>query len=291
MRRVVWFSCGAASAVAAKLAVEQYGAACEVVYCDTMATEHPDNARFFVDVERWIGRSITVIRSDRYATVDDVFERRRYMAGVAGALCTVEMKKLPREAWQREGDVHIFGYTAEEGKRAADFEERNPALHVEWILIDNGISKARCLSMVRAAAIELPTMYALGFEHNNCLGCVKATSPGYWNRTRRLFPAVFDRRVRQSRALGVKLVILGREVVDGKQRNVRVVGAIGIDRQLIEEPAASTAVRCAKPHSTSWVPHERLPPRHGPTVLASPTGAPGSTRRSARRRVHDTGPL
>lgn len=58
-RRLVWFSCGAASAVAAKLAVETYGDAVDVVYCDTLATEHPDNERFLRDVERWIGRSVT----------------------------------------------------------------------------------------------------------------------------------------------------------------------------------------------------------------------------------------
>lgn len=49
-RTLVWFSCGAASAVAAKLAVQKYGAACEVVYCDTLSTEHPDNGRFLTDV-------------------------------------------------------------------------------------------------------------------------------------------------------------------------------------------------------------------------------------------------
>ena len=104
--------------VAAKLGIDQYGSECEVVYCDTMATEHPDNARFFADVEGWIGRRITRIRSDRYQTIDDVFEKRRYLAGPRGALCTVEMKKMPREAWQRPDDVHIFGYTSDEVKRA-----------------------------------------------------------------------------------------------------------------------------------------------------------------------------
>lgn len=44
MRRVVWFSCGAASAVAAKLAVEKYGDGCTVVYCDTSGDE-----RVFLD--------------------------------------------------------------------------------------------------------------------------------------------------------------------------------------------------------------------------------------------------
>jgi hypothetical protein len=47
---------------------------------------------------------------------------------------------------------------------------------------------------------------ALGFEHNNCIGCVKSASAGYWNRTRRLFPDVFERRAQQSRVIGARLV-------------------------------------------------------------------------------------
>jgi hypothetical protein len=205
-RYVVWFSCGAASAVAAKVAIEKYGDACQVVYCDTINTEHPDNARFFADVERWIGRPITVIKSAKYASVDEVFEKRRYMSGIAGAICTTEMKKIPREAFQEPTDTHIFGYTSEERKRAASFEDNNPALHVEWVLIDAGITKEQCKHILAANGIALPAMYALGFDHNNCIGCVKATSPGYWNRTRRLFPETFARRAAQSRAIGAKLV-------------------------------------------------------------------------------------
>jgi NAD(P)-dependent dehydrogenase (short-subunit alcohol dehydrogenase family) len=205
-RVLVWFSCGAASAAAAKLAIETYGDACEVVYCDTLGTEHPDNARFFADVERWIGRPITVIRSEKYADIDDVFQRTRFMAGIAGARCTTELKKLPRIAFQRDTDTHVFGYTSEEARRAVSFEEANPALVVEWLLIERGITKRDCLDMLRAAGIALPAMYGLGFDHNNCLACPKATSPGYWNRTRRLFLEVFERRARQSRLLGVRLV-------------------------------------------------------------------------------------
>ncbi len=63
-RTLVWFSCGAASAVAAKLAVETYGERCEVVTCDTISTEHPDNRRFFDDVQRWIGRDIAALRGE-----------------------------------------------------------------------------------------------------------------------------------------------------------------------------------------------------------------------------------
>ena len=64
MKRVlVWFSCGAASAVAAKLAVDKYGDQCEVLYCDTLAYEHPDNPRFMADVAAWIGKDIKLLKS------------------------------------------------------------------------------------------------------------------------------------------------------------------------------------------------------------------------------------
>jgi hypothetical protein len=212
-RTLVWFSCGAASAVAAKLAVETYGERCEVVTCDTISTEHPDNRRFFDDVQRWIGRDIRVIRSEKFASIDEVFERTRYMAGPAGARCTVEMKKIPRVEYQHPDDTHVFGYTADETKRAESFERHNPSLNVEWLLIDRGISKADCLAHLSRSGIALPVMYALGFDHNNCLGCVKAQSPGYWNRTRRLFPGVFARRAAVSRLLGAKLALVKGERV------------------------------------------------------------------------------
>lgn len=207
-RHIAWFSCGAASAVLARLAVDTYGDDCRVVYCDTMSAEHPDNARFFADVERWIGRSIEVIKSSAYVSVDDVIERRRYMAGIGGAACTTQLKKLPREAMQRIDDVHLFGYTSEESKRAEDFEDRNQSLRVEWLLIERGITKAQCHEMIAEAGIAQPAMYALGYDHNNCLGCVKSTSTGYWNKIRRDFPATFEKRCRQSRDLGVRLVRL-----------------------------------------------------------------------------------
>lgn len=192
--------------MAAKLCCEKYPDNCEIVYCDTMSTEHPDNRRFFAEVEAWLGRPITKIKSERFKSVDDVINRTRYMAGIKGARCTAEMKKVPREAFQRLDDIHVFGYTSDERKRADAFEERNPSLLTEWILIDLDVTKSKCLEVLAEEGIALPVMYALGFNHNNCLGCVKATSPGYWNRVRRLFPEVFAKRAAQSRLLGVRLV-------------------------------------------------------------------------------------
>lgn len=204
MRRVVWFSCGAASAVTAKLAMEKYGDV-EVVYCDLKKDEHPDNARFLADVERWIGKRVTIIRSEKFGGIEEVFDRAKYMSGIHGAPCTVEMKKIPRFNYQLPDDLHLFGYTSEERGRIARFEANNPELNLEWILRDNSITKAKCFDIVRRAGIELPEMYKRGFKNNNCIGCVKATSPAYWQKVREVSPETFVSRAEQSRRLGVRL--------------------------------------------------------------------------------------
>ena len=59
-RAVVWFSCGASSAVAAKYAVKKYKH-CEVVYCDP-GGEHISNKQFLKDCESWIGKKITILK-------------------------------------------------------------------------------------------------------------------------------------------------------------------------------------------------------------------------------------
>jgi hypothetical protein len=192
--------------VAAKLAFEKYERQrVHLVYCDTLETEHPDNARFMKDVEAWLGVTVERIHSQDFQNIDEVFEKTRYMAGIGGARCTAEMKKVPRFQYQRWDDTHIFGYTAEEQSRMDRFEQANPELRVDWLLLEHGMTKQRCLEEVESAGIKLPVMYSLGYNHNNCLGCVKATSARYWNMVRRDFPDVFERRARQSREIGCRL--------------------------------------------------------------------------------------
>lgn len=207
-RVLAWFSCGAASAVAAKEAIRLFSATHEVVVvnCDTRSSEHQDNYRFSSDCERWFGQPIRFIKSENFETVDQVFAKTRYMAGVRGARCTTELKKIPRLNYACPLDIHVFGFTSDEPRRIAEFKQRNPELFLRFVLDEIGISKAGCYERIRQAGIELPAMYALGFDNNNCPGCVKASSPWYWSQIRKHFPDVFKRRCEQSRALGVRLV-------------------------------------------------------------------------------------
>lgn len=211
-RVLAWFSCGAASAVATKEAIRVFGDSVIPVNCDTRPSEHTDNYRFSLECERWFGRPIVYLRNDKYATVDDVFEKTRYMAGQYGARCTTELKKVPRLAFQHPDDIHVFGYTVGERKRMRDFRENNPELKLRWLLAEARITKAECLRRITEAGIALPVMYELGFENNNCPGCVKASSPWYWSMVRKHFPEVFKRRCEQSRELGVRLVEIKHHV-------------------------------------------------------------------------------
>jgi len=211
MRTVCWFSAGAASAVATKLTLAAHPDAV-VAYCETGA-EHEDNARFISACEAWFGKPIERLKSDRYESTWDLWQKRRYLAGIEGALCTTELKVMPRLAWQRPDDAHVFGYTADgsDVKRADRLRENYFELRIETPLIDRGLNKASCLEMLTRAGIKLPPLYALGFQNNNCLPCVKATSPAYWALIRKHFPDKFDRMSKLSRELNVRLTRIDDE--------------------------------------------------------------------------------
>jgi hypothetical protein len=206
-RTLIWFSQGAASAIAARIELRSNDQA-ELVRCETN-NEHPDNYRFESDVVRWLNRPVVVLMSAKYESVPDVWDDRRYMAGVDGAPCTVEMKIAPRLAYQRPTDIHVFGYTAdkEDVLRAGRLRENYPELRIKTPLIDAGVTKQACLAMLERAGIEPPASYALGFPNANCLGtgCVKATSPNYWALYREHFPENFAKTAATARRLGVRL--------------------------------------------------------------------------------------
>lgn len=206
-RVVVWFSCGAASAVAGKLVLSEHGHNDVVVaYTDTGA-EHPDNARFIQHIQTWYGHEIQILKTDKYTDTWDVWLRTRYLVGPTGARCTGELKKKVRFAFQQPDDIHVFGFTADrrEVQRAERFREQNPEIDLRTPLIERGINKKDCIGILDAVGIAIPAMYRMGYQNNNCIGCVKG-GMGYWNKIRRDFPDVFDRMARLEQEIGATVL-------------------------------------------------------------------------------------
>lgn len=208
-RIVAWFSCGTSSATAVMLtkAALAPGDELAIARC-VVPEEHPDCDRFAADCERWFGQSILNLRSADYESCEDVWTRRKFMSGPHGAVCSREMKKAVRWAFESkwQPDAQVFGYAVDDAERAVNFRANNPDVTLLTPLIDAGLAKDDCHAIVARAGIQLPAMYRLGFPNANCRGCVNAQSPTYWNLTREVFPEVFAARAALSRQLGVRLV-------------------------------------------------------------------------------------
>ena len=204
-RNLVWFSRGAASAIAWML-TRRESATCVAVHCAT-GSEHPDSDRFEREWSAHMAAPVTTLRSQDYADTWDVWEKTGWLSGPKGARCTGELKVAPRIAFQRPDDVHIFGYTADAAdvERAKRFRDNWFEVSVRFPLIEHGITKAAALAMVNNAGVAIPEMYNLGYQNNNCIPCVKATSPDYWALVRKTHPYEFNRMAAMSRNLGVRL--------------------------------------------------------------------------------------
>jgi len=207
---VVWFSCGAASAVAAQRTLEKYGDFCNVrIVNNPVKEEDDDNRRFLLDIERWLNVNIEIAINPLFpkCSAEEVWSHAKFMSSPFGAPCTKELKKKARQVWEQNNHVdwHVLGFTSEEQGRYDRFvlTERSNVLPV---LIDDTITKQTCVYILEEAGIALPRIYQLGYPNANCIGCVKATSATYWNHVRKMHPSTFDSRASQSREIGAKLV-------------------------------------------------------------------------------------
>ena len=194
MKRIVcWFSCGAASAVATKIAISENNGALPLIIAYTeVIEEHPDNKRFLADCEKWFGQEIIILGNDKYKR--SIYETFKTSAmNIKGsAPCTQRLKKQVRIKFELPTDRQVFGYTAEEQNRLDRFIDANNDVDIWTPLIDKGLTKEDCLAMLENAKIELPAMYRMGYLNNNCIGCVKG-GMGYWNKIKVDFPKHFER--------------------------------------------------------------------------------------------------
>lgn len=199
---ICWFSCGIASTIATKLAIDKYELT-DIYYIDT-GSEHPDNIRYLSDCEKWFDKEIHILKNSNYKNHFDVIEKTRYINGVGGARCTKELKKNVRfelEDRLKTWKYQVIGYDITEKRRAEKFKMQYPNVRAIFPLIEHGITKSECITLVRRAGIQIPKMYELGYNNNNCIGCVKG-GKGYWNAIRHDFPEIFERMSGMERKLG-----------------------------------------------------------------------------------------
>ena len=86
--------------------------------------------------------------------------------------------------------------------------------------------------------IELPKMYDLGYNHNNCIGCVKG-GMGYWNQIRKDFPEHYNKMAKIEREIN-------HSIFRNKDTNERIwLDELSIDAgNYKKEPPISCDLSC-----------------------------------------------
>ena len=200
--KVCWVSAGVSSFVAGYLAknVDKY------IYID-VDDQHPDSMRFIKDCEKVLGKKIVILKSP-YGSVENVARKRKIITTPNGAPCTMILKKQVRLEWeqkQSEQLTYVWGYDCNEKHRAERMRENFWEYEHEFPLIDLNLTKEDAHGICERLGIKRPVMYDMGYSNNNCVGCVKG-GMGYWNKIRKDFPEVFERRAKLERELGCKIL-------------------------------------------------------------------------------------
>lgn len=198
--KVCWISAGVSSFVAGYLLKDSIDI---FIYID-VADQHEDSMRFIKDCEKELGKTIQIMRSSEYRTVEDcvlIFGTFKHILGFAP--CTNWLKKRVRKEWESKHKdyeiTYVWGFDLDERKRAERTVESNPEFGHEFPLIDKRLTKSEVHGFFESHFdFERPKMYELGYPNNNCIGCVKG-GMGYWNKIRVDFPEVFKARAELER--------------------------------------------------------------------------------------------
>lgn len=199
--KVCWISAGISSFIAGYLAKDSVD---KFIYID-IKDQHPDSIRFIRDCESVLGKSIEILKSREYESVEDAILAAGMIRMHSGfAPCTNYLKKRVRKQWEWEHTeyeiTYVWGFDVDEKRRAENVTEAMPEFRHEFPLIENNLTKQDSHAIAARIGIKRPAMYEMGYNNNNCIGCVKG-GMGYWNKIRVDFPEVFERRAKLERQL------------------------------------------------------------------------------------------
>lgn len=234
---VSWFSAGVSSAVATKLAMEKYPDI-KIIYIH-IEDQHPDTIRFVNDCEIWFGKKIERLQS-KLKSVENACLSFGYVNGIGGAKCTQVLKKRIRKEWERDNNPtrYVWGFDSSKRERirAERVQEAMPEVEHYYPLIEKEITKEIAHGLLRQAGIKRPAMYELGYQNNNCIGCVKG-GRGYWNKIRQDFPEVFERRKKMERIIGHSCIngcYLDELPLDSGREQIEILEDCGIFCELLQ---------------------------------------------------------
>lgn len=191
MKQVISFSGGLASFLSA---YQLKGLDCELVFCDTLM-EDLDLYRFIDEAAEKLQMPLIKLKDGR--DVWQVFEDVRFIGNSRIAPCSKELKtkqfKKYLEANYKPEDCRIvIGFSGNELHRLERAKKNWQPYEVDSVIKDVLFTRDAATKACRSLNIEIPRLYKLGFEHNNCGGfCVRAGTAQF-RKLKKEFPERYE---------------------------------------------------------------------------------------------------
>lgn len=178
MNRVVSYSGGLGSFMAAYRVVQQHGPANVTLLFTDTKTEDEDLYRFISDTEQYFGINVTKIADGR--DVWQVFNDVRFMGNSRIDPCSRILKRELAKKWMKENappesTALYFGIGWNEVNRMDAIRKNWSPYAVHAPLTEKPyVERDDIIALLEKIGIKPPRLYALGFAHNNCGGfCIK----------------------------------------------------------------------------------------------------------------------
>lgn len=209
LHRIVCFSGGHSSALAAIETVRKYGPDGVILLNHNISpkVEHEDIKRFKQEVADYLGIAITYANRPDWETATPIslsIKARGF--GVPTKFCTSRLKTEPFHKWLREngtpGDQIIYGFDAEEENR---IRRRRDAINAMGYIPEFPLAEwERTIFATEEIGIRRPMTYQI-YRHANCIGCLKAGKQ-HWYCVFCLRPDIFNEAVAAEDQIGHSII-------------------------------------------------------------------------------------
>jgi hypothetical protein len=177
-RIVCWFSGGAGSAVATRLAITDNAGTQNlplvvVRICRTKASA--DEMRFISECEKWFG--VPRASTSPTETVVD-YEDARFCRFAQNTRPVPGRLRDVRRAFETPGDLHIFGNMANERDSVVRFMRANGHTRISVVLSEKGYLLSDCLETLFWRGVDIPNTCRIGLSEGQKGPVGLRSSPG-----------------------------------------------------------------------------------------------------------------
>jgi hypothetical protein len=194
MRNYLSFGAGVNSVALYLLMVEQ-GIEFEAVFSDT-GCEWPETYHYLAMFQWWTKvnglRSVTILRElvQSSRNLIEHCEKRAMVPSFMRRWCTDKAKRRPLQKYMKSPAFVHIGFAMDEAHRAKI--ETQKGFDHRYILIENEITRAGCIEIIRKAGLPIP-------RKSGCYIC-PFQRVGQWKELRRYHPDLFCRAVNLEKA-------------------------------------------------------------------------------------------